>query len=84
MRLSIILPSLNVAKYIEECLQSVITQAMKDMEIICVDAGSTDGTLEMIEQFAARDDRIRVINSAIKSYGYQMNHIGRASCRERV
>lgn len=73
MRLSIILPSLNVAKYIEECLQSVITQAIKDVEIICIDAGSTDGTLEIIEQFAARDDRIRVIHSDIKSYGYQMN-----------
>lgn len=46
--ISVIMPSLNVRPYIEKCLGSVVSQSFKDLEIICVDAGSTDGTLEII------------------------------------
>lgn len=73
VKLSIILPSLNVREYIEECLQSVCEQELKEVEIICVDAGSTDGTLEIIERFSKQDKRIKVIHSERKSYGHQMN-----------
>lgn len=73
IKVSIILPSLNVADYIEQCLDSVVNQSLKEIEIICVDAGSTDGTFEIIEKFAANDERITVIKSDKKSYGYQMN-----------
>lgn len=73
VKVSIILPSLNVIKYIRQCLESVVNQTLKDIEIICVDAGSTDGTLEVIQEFAEKDSRIIVINSEKKSYGYQMN-----------
>jgi glycosyltransferase involved in cell wall biosynthesis len=72
-KVSVIIPSLNVEKYISECLDSVINQTMKDIEIICVDAGSTDGTLETIKEFAKKDQRIKVLNSDMKSYGRQMN-----------
>lgn len=71
--ISIIMPSLNVAPYITECMDSVVDQTLKDIEIICVDAGSTDGTMEILESYAAADDRITIIRSKIKSYGYQMN-----------
>ena len=47
MKVSVIMPSLNVAPYIEKCIKSVINQSLQDIEIICVDAGSTDGTLEI-------------------------------------
>lgn len=73
IKVSIILPSLNVAKYIRECIESVISQTLKDIEIICVDAGSTDGTLEIIREYERKDHRIKVIVSDKKSYGYQMN-----------
>lgn len=72
-KVSLILPSLNVNEYIRKCLDSVTKQTISDLEIICVDAGSTDGTLEVIEEFAQKDERIRIINSDRKSYGYQMN-----------
>ena len=72
-KLTIILPSLNVGDYIAECLQSACDQTLKDIEIICVDAGSTDGTLEVIEAFAAKDARVKLIRSDRKSYGYQVN-----------
>ena len=67
------MPSLNVAQYIDECLSSVINQSLKNIEIICVDAGSTDGTLEKIKNYAEKDERIKVIVSEKKSYGYQIN-----------
>ena len=70
---SIILPSLNVKPFIDECLLSVINQTLKSIEIICVDAGSTDGTLEIINKCAQEDSRIKVFRSDKKSYGYQMN-----------
>ena len=72
-KVSVIMPSLNVGEYIRECMESVINQTLKDIEIICVDAGSTDGTLEILQEYASKDSRIKIINSEKKSYGYQMN-----------
>ena len=73
IKVSIILPSYNVAKYIKECFESVINQTLRDIEIICVDCCSTDGTRDIIEKYKSIDSRIRVINSNIKSYGHQVN-----------
>lgn len=72
-KVSVILPSLNVKDYITDCLTSVISQTLTDIEIICVDAGSTDGTFEILKEFEKQDPRITVIESPEKSYGYQMN-----------
>lgn len=73
MKVSIILPSLNVKKYISECIESVMNQTLQDIEIICVDAASTDGTLEIIQEYARKDSRIKLMIADKKSYGYQMN-----------
>ena len=72
-KVSIIMPSLNVARYILPCIESVLTQTLTDIEIICIDAGSTDGTAEIIKGYAAADHRIRYLKSTRKSYGYQVN-----------
>lgn len=72
-KVSIILPSLNVRPYITQCLQSAVSQTLQDIEILCVDAGSTDGTLDVILEFMERDRRIVLVPSEKKSYGYQMN-----------
>lgn len=71
--LSIIMPSLNVMPYIQECMESVLSQTLREIEILCVDAGSTDGTREILENYRKRDERIRILNSNRKSYGYQIN-----------
>ena len=73
IKVSVILPSLNVCEFIRECIESVINQTLRDIEIICVDAGSTDGTLEILREYEKQDERIKVIVSDRKSYGYQMN-----------
>lgn len=72
-KVSIIMPSLNVADFIRESVESVLHQTLRDIEILCVDANSTDGTLEILKEYEAKDERVRVILSDKKSYGYQMN-----------
>ncbi len=72
-KISVILPCLNVVEYIVPCLDSVVGQTYQDLEILVVDAGSTDGTLALVEKYADRDSRIRLIHSEKKSYGYQVN-----------
>ncbi|MCI8659514.1 MAG: glycosyltransferase [Lachnospiraceae bacterium] len=72
-KVSVILPSLNVAEYIEACMESVVHQTLQDLEMICVDAGSTDGTREILERYAREDSRIVVLHSDTKSYGRQVN-----------
>lgn len=77
---SVVLPSLNVKKYINECVSSVRAQTLKNIEIICVDAGSTDGTWEELQEIANIDARIALVHSDKKSYGYQVN-LGMAMAR---
>lgn len=70
---SVIMPSLNTSRYIYQCLLSVCEQTLRNIEILCIDAGSSDGTIEIISELASRDSRIRLIRSPKKSYGYQIN-----------
>ena len=53
-KVSIIVPVYNVDKYLESCLESLKKQTIKDIEIICVNDGSTDNSLEVLERFAKR------------------------------
>lgn len=76
VKLSIIMPSLNVAEYIEECIDSALNQTLKQIEILCIDAGSTDGTCEILQKYEnmhVLGKTIKLIHSDIKSYGYQVN-----------
>ncbi|MBQ9361049.1 MAG: glycosyltransferase [Lachnospiraceae bacterium] len=73
IKVSIILPSLNVGAYISESIESARNQTLHDIEIICIDAGSTDGTWEKIQEQASEDDRIIALRSPVKSYGFQVN-----------
>ncbi|MCR6571463.1 ATP-grasp fold amidoligase family protein [Campylobacter insulaenigrae] len=72
-KISVIIPSLNSVNYIQECIDSVLNQTLEDIEIICVDANSTDGTLEILKKYEKRDKRLSVTVSDKKSYGYQIN-----------
>ena len=72
-RITVIMPSLNVRRFIRPCMESVLKQSLEDIEILAVDAGSTDGTLEILEEYAAGDGRLRIIYSDRRSYGHQVN-----------
>lgn len=61
-KVSIIVPIYNVDKYLKQCLDSCINQTLQDIEIICVNDGSTDNCLEIINEYALKDSRIKVIN----------------------
>jgi len=61
VKVSVIVPVYNVAPYLERCLNSLIGQTLHDIEIICVDDASTDNSLEILHQYAARDSRVHVI-----------------------
>ena len=60
--LSVIIPVYNVEEYLEQCLDSVINQNLRDIEIICVNDGSTDNSLNILEKFASKDKRVRIIS----------------------
>ncbi|WP_297277591.1 glycosyltransferase family 2 protein, partial [uncultured Brachyspira sp.] len=59
---SIIIPVYNVSKYLRACLDSVINQTYKDLEIICINDGSTDDSLEILKEYANKDNRIIIID----------------------
>lgn len=79
-KISVLMPCLNMEKYIGECLASVCGQTLDDIEILVIDAGSTDRTLAIVREMQESDARIRLIASDKKSYGYQMN-LGVAEAR---
>ena len=58
---SVIIPVYNTEAYLRRCIESVWSQTLQDWELICVDDGSTDGCLQVLEEYAARDPRIRII-----------------------
>lgn len=66
IKLSIIVPVYNVAEYLERCLNSLINQTLNEIEIICVNDGSTDNSLHILEKFAGLDKRIKIINQKNK------------------
>lgn len=61
-KVSIVIPMYNAKKHINACLDSVIGQSFKDTEIICVNDGSTDDTLEILKSYAAEDSRVKIIS----------------------
>ena len=61
-KVSVIIPVYNAAQYLERCLDSVINQTLKDIEIICINDCSTDNSLEILEEYASKDNRIKIID----------------------
>ena len=60
--LSVILPVYNVEKYLERCLNSILGQTLADIEVVCVNDGSTDNSEEIIKEYLQKDSRIKLIN----------------------
>ncbi len=62
IKISIIIPVYNVEDYLRQCLDSVVNQTLKDIEIICINDGSTDGSLAILNEYASKDSRILVVD----------------------
>ena len=63
-KVSVILPVYNVSDYLRQCMDSIVGQTLKDIEIICVDDGSTDDSLAILKEYEAKDQRVKVIQQA--------------------
>lgn len=72
-KISIIIPVYNVEEYLKQCLDSVINQTFKDIEIIIVNDGSTDNSINIIEEYKERDSRIIFLNQENHGPGYARN-----------
>lgn len=72
-KVSIVVPVYNVERYLEECLNSIKIQTLKDIEIICVDDGSTDLSAQILDNYAKKDNRFHVIHKQNEGYGRTMN-----------
>ncbi|WP_194765117.1 glycosyltransferase [Microbacterium sp. UFMG61] len=78
---SIVLPVFNDVTTIALALESALTQTLSDVEIVCVDDASTDGTDAVIEAFAGRDDRVRLLRHAKNSSAFQARRTGVLAAR---
>ena len=61
-KISVILPAYNAEKYVAKTLESLLTQTLKEVEFICINDGSKDGTLKVLKKFEQNDERIKIID----------------------
>ena len=73
IKVSILIPCYNVEKYLEQCITSVLKQTLQDIELICINDGSTDNTLNILKSFQNKDSRIKIIDKKNTGYGDSMN-----------
>lgn len=72
-KVSVLVPICNVGRYLEECLDSLVAQSFTDFEVLCINDGSTDGSLAIIHRYMEADARFRVIDKPNSGYGASMN-----------
>lgn len=71
---SVIMPVYNGETYLRQCLDSVVNQTLKEIEIICVDDGSSDRSVEILKEYAAKDERVMVLQQANAGAGAARNN----------
>lgn len=83
-KISVIVPIYNVELYIRTCLDSISAQSLSDIEIICVDDGSTDSCPSILDEYAGRDSRLKVLHQSNRGYGAAVNAGFEASSGEYI
>lgn len=78
-KVSIVVPIYNVEKYIRPCLDSLLGQTLSDIEIICVDDCGSDGSMAIVEEYAAKDRRLRILKQATNGGPSTARNIGIAA-----
>lgn len=74
VKVSVVIPVFNAQKYIEQCLDSLLSQTLKEIQIICVDDGSEDDSVKMIARYAAKDNRIQLVRQENSYAGAARNN----------
>lgn len=72
-KVSIIIPIYNSSRFLDQCLESIVKQSLKDLEIICVNDGSTDDSIMVVNKYAEKDSRIIIIDKNNTGYGHSVN-----------
>lgn len=72
--ISVIIPIYNAELYLQKCLDSVVNQTLKDIEVICVDDGSTDNSVDIIKKYMMSDSRIKLFQQSNKGAGAARNY----------
>lgn len=72
-KISVLVPVYNVERYLRRCLDSILAQTFPELEILCLDDGSTDASGAVLDEYAGRDSRIKVIHKENTGYGNTMN-----------
>ncbi len=72
-KVSVIIPVYNTERYLQECLDSVVNQTLRDIEIICVDDGSTDGSSDILRDYQSKDERITILKQEKTNAGAARN-----------
>lgn len=80
VKISVVVPVFNTERYLKKCLNSLINQTFKDIEIICVNDGSTDSSLNILNNYSKKDERIKIINQENSGPGASRNN-GLAECK---
>ena len=73
MKISVVIPVYNIEDYLSECLDSIVNQSLEDIEIICVNDGSTDGSLDILKEYESKDSRVKIISQENKGIGNARN-----------
>lgn len=72
-KVSIVVPVYNVKNYLRECLDSILNQTLSEIEVLCGDGGSDDGSLEILREYEKKDIRVKVISREGSGYGQSVN-----------
>ncbi len=83
-RVSLLMPVYNTERYLRESLESALSQDLLDIELVCMDDGSTDGSARILAEAASRDPRVRVLSKGNSGYGDSMNRALEAARGEYV
>ena len=93
-KVSVIVPVYNAEKHLDECIDSIVNQTLKDIEIICIDDCSTDNSYLILKEWAKKDKRIKVLRNkynrgtgATINYGIRMadgEYIGEVDCDDFI
>ena len=73
MKVSVIIPIYNVEEYLEECIDSILNQSLDNVEILCINDGSTDNSLSILNKYSERNSNIKIINQENTGAGTARN-----------
>lgn len=73
-KVSVIIPIYNASEFLEECINSILQQSLKEIEVICVDDGSSDNSLEILKKYAQNDCRVKILSQSNQGAGAARNN----------